>query len=207
MRQRLKIPPKVVNGASVGGGILAGIGTLALGGPLPLGLAAGAIVLGSLKFLILRPFDSGEQVAEGFCEADVEEIIERGRDEVRKLRWLAEEVYEWDAQAAIEQICDTLDKTFVYLDGHPEEAIKAQKFLEVYLDRAVKVIEYYVRSRDLETKKAGELRRRIERELLPALVQACQDQYERILDVEVESYDTDVKVLKDTLTLNGINGE
>lgn len=207
MRQRLKIPPKVVNGASIGGGIAAGVLPLAFGGPLLLGGAAGLAVFLALKFLVLGPFDSGEQVAEGFCEADVAEIIERGRDEALKLRWLAEEVDEWDAQTAIAQICKTLDKTFIYLDEHPQEAIKAQKFLEVYLDRAIKVIEYYVKSRDLETKKAKELRRRIERELLPLLVQACQDQYERILDAEVDSYDTDVKVLKDTLTLNGINGE
>jgi 5-bromo-4-chloroindolyl phosphate hydrolysis protein len=202
---RWKVTPQMLDVASVGGATVVG-GAAVLGGlPLALGVGAGAVTWAALRYLVLEPLDgSNKVVADGLYETDIAQILEGGRRQTAEIKALAKQILDVEAKKEVEGIVLVLETIFSHFEDHPKDVPGAQKFLAVYMERTRSIIRRYVDYQSVPSQRAAEVRRKVEKELLPTLKQLCEDQYEKFLDTDLRTYDTDVEVLKKTIRLENL---
>ena len=92
-----------------------------------------------------------------------------------------------------------------HLEKNPERIALAYKFIDYYQDRAVKIVKQYQELEDTElsTDKVQDLKARM-KQMLAALDEAYQDQFEHILNDQIISADAELKVMEQQLNAEGI---
>lgn len=92
-----------------------------------------------------------------------------------------------------------------HLEKNPERIALAYKFIDYYQDRAVKIVKQYreLEDTELSTDKVQDLKARM-KQMLNALDEAYQDQFEHILNDQIISADAELKVMEQQLNAEGI---
>ena len=92
-----------------------------------------------------------------------------------------------------------------HLEKNPERIALAYKFIDYYQDRAVKIVKQYqeLEETELSTDKVQDLKTRM-KQMLAALDEAYQDQFEHILNDQIISADAELKVMEQQLNAEGI---
>ena len=92
-----------------------------------------------------------------------------------------------------------------HLEKNPERIALAYKFIDYYQDRAVKIVKQYreLEDTELSTDKVQDLKTRM-KQMLNALDEAYQDQFEHILNDQIISADAELKVMEQQLNAEGI---
>ena len=92
-----------------------------------------------------------------------------------------------------------------HLEKNPERIALAYKFIDYYQDRAVKIVKQYreLEDTELSTDKVQDLKARM-KQMLSALDEAYQDQFEHILNDQIISADAELKVMEQQLNAEGI---
>jgi len=92
-----------------------------------------------------------------------------------------------------------------HLEKNPERIALAYKFIDYYQDRAVKIVKQYreLEDTELSTDKVQDLKARM-KQMLAALDEAYQDQFEHILNDQIISADAELKVMEQQLNAEGI---
>jgi 5-bromo-4-chloroindolyl phosphate hydrolysis protein len=200
-----RVAPQVLDVASIGGGAAVGSAAVFAGFPLAAAAGAAAVAWAALRFLVLEPLDGSTRVvADGLYENDVRQILDEGERRTAQIKTLGTKIVDAGARQTVEDIGRSLDTIFKHFEEKPADVPLAQKFLAVYLDRSLSIIRRYVEYQALTSQQAADVRAKVERELLPNLKKLCEEQYDKFLDDDLRSYDTDVEVLQKTFKLESL---
>ena len=92
-----------------------------------------------------------------------------------------------------------------HLEKNPERIALAYKFIDYYQDRAVKIVKQYqeLEETHLSTEKVLDLKMRM-KQMLAALDDAYQDQFEHVINDQIISVDAELKVMQQQLDSEGI---
>ncbi len=92
-----------------------------------------------------------------------------------------------------------------HLEKNPERISLACKFIDYYQDRAVKIVKQYqeLEETQLSTEKVLDLKDRM-KQMLSALDDAYQDQFEHVINDQIISVDAELKVMQQQLDSEGI---
>lgn len=107
--------------------------------------------------------------------------------------------------AQLRRLQRTAKNLLNHLEKNPERIALAYKFIDYYQDRAVKIVKQYQELEDTElsTDKVQDLKARM-KQMLAALDEAYQDQFEHILNDQIISADAELKVMEQQLNAEGI---
>lgn len=205
MGDGLKMKRRTVDAVSVTAGAAAGMIAVLGGLPVAANVAIGVGAWAAVRWLVLGRLDrSAIHVGDGLSQEDVGQIIEDGLRQVRRLEELGGRVKRAAPRADVAAIGRTMRDIFEQFRENPSDVLLARKFLSIYMERAVSIVERYVEYQEYASPGAEQVRMRVERELLPRLRQLCREQYQRFLDDDIRDYDVDVEVLRKTIDFEGL---
>jgi len=184
------------------------------GGIAVLSFVGGRIALSSRK----KRAKSIEQPVKEVIKIDVsafgidqEEFDTALREGSRKLAVLnasVSRIADQRVRAKGQAICDLVARILSSIRQDPKDLRPARKFLDYYLDATVKVVEQYVHisSRGARSAETMQTLSRVE-ESLETIRSAYQKQLEQLLQNDVMDLDAELKVLEQTIKMEGLGGD
>lgn len=169
-------------------------------GPWISGLLAAALYIG-LTYLLKPSYKIGRVKVEALKGGENSLALMEGAEaDLKSLKKNLPEISAPETKQNVEKLIRTGQKILDYLKAHPEKISDAHRFADYYLDMAEKLVQKYV---DLQhSGEVGQVTRETE-DALKALTAAFDKQLDRLTAGELMEIETDIKVLKETMKMEG----
>lgn len=144
-----------------------------------------------------RPANTGD--------AGADALINDGREQLKRLRALDEEIADPGVSAHIVRICGICGKIFAYLEKNTSKATKLRLFFNYYLPTTVKLLESYERmaSQDISGENIESAMRGVEG-ILSSIEEAFEKQLDHLFADEALDISTDITVLENMMAREGL---
>ena len=198
------------------GGILSGIVGgglflllwLALGVPVLLSLVVGVVGYGA-GLLIFRRSARGVEVAiPGVSRAMLEEALREGADKLAELKSLSGRIPDRPVREKFDAIVTAAGSIIDDLRKNPKDIRAARQFLSYYLDATVKIVSRYTElaAKKLDSADIQGSLRKVE-SMLDTIRGAFEKQHARLLENDVLDLDSELALLKQTISMEGLGEE
>ena len=136
----------------------------------------------------------------------LQENFDKATADYNYLETARENISDRELSTQLRRLQRTAKNLLTHLEKNPERIALAYKFIDYYQDRAVKIVKQYqeLEETHLSTEKIQDLKERM-KQMLSALDDAYQDQFEHILNDQIISVDAELKVMEQQLNAEGIN--
>ncbi|MBR6889151.1 MAG: 5-bromo-4-chloroindolyl phosphate hydrolysis family protein [Selenomonadaceae bacterium] len=136
----------------------------------------------------------------------LQENFDKATADYNYLETARENISDRELSTQLKRLQRTAKNLLNHLEKNPERIALAYKFIDYYQDRAVKIVKQYqeLEETHLSTGKVEDLKARM-KQMLSALDDAYQDQFEHILNDQIISVDAELKVMEQQLNAEGIN--
>ncbi|MBE8949647.1 MAG: 5-bromo-4-chloroindolyl phosphate hydrolysis family protein [Quinella sp. 3Q1] len=136
----------------------------------------------------------------------LQENFDKATADYNYLETARENISDRELSTQLKRLQRTAKNLLNHLEKNPERIALAYKFIDYYQDRAVKIVKQYqeLEETHLSTGKVEDLKARM-KQMLSALDDAYQDQFEHILNDQIISADAELKVMEQQLNAEGIN--
>lgn len=134
--------------------------------------------------------------------------FDNAKDDIEKIGAYGRDSGDFDIEKGTIALSKTGNDIMTYLSEHIDRVPKAKRFLNYYLDTAVEILKKYA-SLKKNNAPADEMERVTgeTKEAIKTLYAAFNDQYKRLLAGDVMDIETDIKVLRDSSKMDGVNDE
>jgi len=141
----------------------------------------------------------------GLTESDIIEAIKDGRTKLNEMRLLANRIVNPLVQYKVKQIGDVTEKILDDIKQDPKDLRQARQFLNYYLDATIKILDRYTElsSKRLANPEVQASLKRVEG-LLDTIRLAFEKQHAILLQDDVMDLDTELKLLQNTITYEGL---
>ena len=200
-------------GGETAAGFLAGIGAAAVFLFLFFGLrwnfflcAALAVVLFAAFSLLFKPARKIGRV-EISAVSGGEELyrkLQEAKEDLDSIGRSMEQIEDVQIRSQSQRLHETASSILSYLEKHPEKIGTARRFIDYYQDTASSLLAKYVELErsGLHTEDAAQLEEKTKK-ALQALHQAFEGQFERLMRNELMDMDAELKLLEQTMKMEG----
>ena len=131
-------------------------------------------------------------------------LVEEGKRKLAVVRQKTRMIKKNDVAEKVQEICRVGLEIFDNLAKHPEDIKKAKQFINYYLDTTEKIVSQYVELSSVKkmTPEIEESLKNVE-EILDSVKDTFEKQLASLLDDDLLNLDTEIKVLKRTMELEG----
>ncbi|MCQ8103300.1 5-bromo-4-chloroindolyl phosphate hydrolysis family protein [Methylomonas sp. SURF-2] len=170
--------------------------------PLMAALYAGGALLGMyLSYGFDRRTANPITAAHGYSSAEIKQILAAALAIIRDIEQANRNIVHTELNRRIAKICEIADGVISELEADPRGIRRARKFLNVYLENVLQVIQGYAKTH----RQAGS--RALEgnfTQALDAIEAAFQEQQQKLLEEDVFDLDVKIEVLTQQLKREGI---
>lgn len=141
----------------------------------------------------------------GIDKDEFERALREGSRKLAALGSAVGKIPDQRVRAKGQAICDLAARIISTIRQDPKDLKPARQFLNYYLDATVKVVEQYVNlhRRGTESSEVGATLERVESSL-DTIRAAYQKQLDQLLENDVLDLDTELKVLEQTIKMEGL---
>ena len=132
------------------------------------------------------------------------ELMEEAKKDIRSMEKLMPGIGESSVAESVRGLTETGRKILAYLTDHPDKIASAHRFADYYLDMAAKLVEKYLelQKADIREGSVGNIMQQTG-DALKSLNRAFQKQLTRLMEGELMDVEADIKVLNETLKMEG----
>ena len=136
----------------------------------------------------------------------LQENFDKATTDYNYLETALENISDRELVSQLRLLQRTAKNLLTHLEKNPERIALAYKFIDYYQDRAVKIVKQYQELEDthLSSDKISDLKQYM-KQMLIALDEAYQAQFEHILNDQIISADAELKVMEQQLNAEGID--
>ncbi len=182
---------------------------LCLGLGIMIAAALSAGMYGALTLLTSPRKRIGKIYVEGLPDgAELEAKLSQAREDFNSIGSSMEAIEDQEMKKESARLHGTAGKILAYLEEHPDKIASARRFIDYYQDTASKLLDQYVELQDsgLGTPEVKRLKGQTRQALL-ALNRAFEGQFEKLMQNELLDMDVDIRVLKQTMEMEGLEME
>lgn len=195
-------------------GVVGGVAFLGflfgLDAPLIAALGAGAAGFAGSWFLLAKAksrvltVDMGAPVTQDQLDA----VLEEGRARVKDILEHGKRIRNPRVKAHVEKIADVVDRIYKNFETDPKDIKTAKKFLNYYLETAIKIMDRYadLSEKGLVSAEAKQTLVRAE-ELLVKIHAAFEKQLARLYEDDVLDLDAEMQLLEQTMVVEGLEAK
>lgn len=197
-------PRKTLGAVLVAGGTFLAAGFL-VGHGVVVGAVAGALAgLGSLMHYGADPrgHKGVKSASHGYTTEEIVEALSSAQSKIEAIELASRSIPNSELGQRLHRITDKAREIIGVIEEDPGDLRRARKFLNVYLDGAVKVTEGYARTH--ENDADGMLETNF-RNVLDTIESTFTEQKERLLQDDVFDLDVQIEVLKTQLEKEGVS--
>ncbi len=163
--------------------------------------AAGAFLGMYLSYGFDLRVDTKVAATDGYSSQEIMHKLQQSSNKIRSIELANDKIDNAEFNQRIEHICQIADEILQNIQADPRDLRKARKFLNVYLDGAMKVTEGYAVSH--KKTQTGELEHNF-RNVLETIESVFQLQHDKLLEEDVFDLDVQIEVLNTQLKREGI---
>ena len=136
----------------------------------------------------------------------LQENFDKATTDYNYLETALENISDRELVSQLRLLQRTAKNLLTHLEKNPERIALAYKFIDYYQDRAVKIVKQYQELEDthLSSDKISDLKQHM-KQMLIALDEAYQAQFEHILNDQIISADAELTVMEQQLNAEGID--
>ena len=138
----------------------------------------------------------------------LEQKLQEAREDFSSIGHSMEAIEDPAMKLESERLHHTAGRILSYLEENPDKIMLARQFIDYYQDMASRLLDKYVKlqERGLDTEKTTELKEQTGKALL-ALNRAFEGQFEKLMQDEIMDMDADIRLLKQTMRMEGYEEE
>lgn len=153
-------------------------------------LASGATAAGGAAWL-MAGMDGSKKIGDNLYECDVADILKEIEATVQTLKGLCRQISRSSGQDQVEEMIRYITDTYDYLVENEEYAPVIREFLEIYVKKAVSILEQYIKAQKYPTSNSHSILDLTERTYLPSLVEYSRKQRDHLYDLSLEDLKND----------------
>lgn len=136
--------------------------------------------------------------------AELKRLFEEARQDLETLRKVGRTAPDAEVRSHATHLFETGQKIFTYLKDHPEKIPSSRQFFTYYLDAAAEILAKYqkIQASGIGGQEAIQATDQAKR-ALNVLDKAFSKQFSRLLEGDLMDIENDIKVLEQTLTMEG----
>lgn len=145
--------------------------------------------------------DKAAKAAQGYTTAEVVAALEEAESKLVRIDTARKDIRNAELGGRLRKIIGQARKILKVIEEDPRDIRRARKFLNTYLDGALKVSEGYARTHKMVD--PGELESNF-RNVLATIEDVFDEQYDKLLQDDVTDLDVQIEVLKLQLEREGV---
>ena len=171
-------------------------------------LATVAVIFGGKAFLDWKKNRSPQLDLNELEEERAQYLQENFEKANRDFNWLEgarKNLHDRELSTQLDRMQRVAKNLLAHLERNPERIPLANKFIDYYQDRAVKIVKQYqeLEATQLSTDKVRDLKTRM-KQTLASLDDAYEEQFEHVLNDQILSADAELTVMEQQLDAEGI---
>ena len=127
-----------------------------------------------------------EKTAKSTGNAELDEVLQKGRESVKEIQRLNDEIPDFKMSAQIKQLEILTEKIFAFVEQHPDNLRQIRQFLNYYLPTTIKLLGQYVtlQNQGMRIGNIDEGMKKIEN-MLDKIIVAFQKQLDSLFESNV----------------------
>ena len=146
-----------------------------------------------------------EKTAKSTGNAELDEVLQKGRESVKEIQRLNDEIPDFKMSAQIKQLEILTEKIFAFVEQHPDNLRQIRQFLNYYLPTTIKLLGQYVtlQNQGMRIGNIDEGMKKIEN-MLDKIIVAFQKQLDSLFESNVVDITADIQVMEKMMASEGL---
>ena len=146
-----------------------------------------------------------EKTAKSTGNAELDEVLQKGRESVKEIQRLNDEIPDFKMSAQIKQLEILTEKIFAFVEQHPDNLRQIRQFLNYYLPTTIKLLGQYVtlQNQGMRIGNIDDGMKKIEN-MLDKIIVAFQKQLDSLFESNVVDITADIQVMEKMMASEGL---
>ncbi|HNR88989.1 MAG TPA: 5-bromo-4-chloroindolyl phosphate hydrolysis family protein [Spirochaetota bacterium] len=200
--------PRQLISLAIAGGVFAGLHVfLNIGIFVSLLAALGGYIAGLIIFRRRARPEGVEILSGGVSQSDLRATLAEGSRKLNEMRSYGMRIRNAEVKRKVYDICAVVERIYDNFKKDPKDIKAAKQFLSYYFDAVINILKRYVELSSQPVQSA-EVKASLEKAegILDSIHRAFEAQYDKLLRDDVLDLETEIKVLKNMITMEGLGG-